>query len=299
MPYCTACGATVRTADAFCPECGTKRHDPGSESAATPPDERVERTATETAESAREPVAEASDETDPFERRRLSFALSYPARDGYEPFLLGSIFALVGSVVPLLALFTYGYTFRVTGAAADGRTDPPEFDDFLGLFVDGLRATVALLVLGGVTVAVGASVAAVAEQVGLAGGVRALAVALVAFGGLYLTPAVLTAYAATRRFPRAFSSRYAGAFATSTRYLEAFAAWVLMLFGAAVLWLVSILTLVGPAFVSTYAGYVCGAFWGYQYREAADAGVVPAVDRAADEETAADETDVPPTARPP
>lgn len=299
MPYCTACGATVRTADAFCPECGTKRHDPDSESSGTPLDEQTERTPTGTAESAHESVAEASDETDPFERDSLSFGLSYPARDGYEPFFLGSVFALVGSVVPLLALFTHGYTFRLTGAAAGGRADPPEFDDFRGLFVDGLRATAGLLVLGGVTVAVGASVAAVAEQVGLRGGVRDLAVALVAFAGLYLTPAVLTAYAATRRFPRAFSGRYAGAFATSTRYLEAFAAWVLLLFGAAVLWVVSVLTLVGPAFVSTYAGYVSAAFWGYHYREAAEAGVVPAVDRDADEGTAADGADLPPTARPP
>ncbi|GGN99547.1 DUF4013 domain-containing protein [Haloarcula pellucida] len=286
MPYCTACGAAVRTTDAFCPECGTKRHEPDGEVSMPSTDERADQRAAEPGGSAADErpgeTAEPAEEASPFERDSFSFGLSYPVSDGYEPFLLGSIFALVGSMIPFVGLFTNGYAFQLAGAAASGRPDPPGFDAFVDLFVDGLRATVALLVLWGGTAIVGAAVAAVAEQVGLAGGVRDLAVALVAFAGLYLTPAVLTAYAATGRFPRAFSGRYTGAFATSKEYLEAFAAWVLLLVMATVLWLASILTLVGPAFVATYASYAFAAFWGYHYREAANAGVVPPL--AADDE---------------
>lgn len=280
MPYCTACGAEVATRDAFCAECGIKRHEPADEaSARAATAEASEQTGGDSGETAAEPAEQQRS----IARDSFSFALSYPLGN-YEPFLLGSILALVGAVVPPIGLFTHGYAFRVANAAASGRVDPPEFDDFVGLFADGLRVTVALVVLGGGTVMVGASVAAVAEQVGRTGPVRDLALALVGFAGLYVTPAVLTAYAVTGRFPRAFSGRYTGAFATSKRYLEAFAAWVVLLLAATILWAASVLTLVGPAFVSTYASYAFASFWGYQYRAAAEDDVVPAVDRTAGED---------------
>ncbi|WP_135305740.1 DUF4013 domain-containing protein [Haloarcula amylovorans] len=279
MPHCTACGAAVATDDAFCPQCGIKRHEPAGEADDASPANEARETAeiVDTHEPRRRTETGGDEDADPYERDGFSFGLYYPARAGYEPFLLGSIISLVGAAVPPVGLFTYGYVFRLTEWAANGREDPPEFEAFGRLFVDGLRLAVATVALAIVTVVVGATVAAVAEQIGLASPLSDFAVALTALAGLYVTPAVLTAYAVTGRITRAFTGRYAGAFAFSTRYLAAFAGSVALGFAATVLWLASFLTLVGPVFVSTYASYVFAAFWGYQYRAAAEAGTVPEI----------------------
>ncbi|WP_254272998.1 DUF4013 domain-containing protein [Haloarcula marina] len=269
MAQCGACGEPVAASHAFCPACGAEQ-------------------------DASDSAGESAD--DPFDRDSFTFGLHYSLRGGYEPMLLGSIVALVGLVVPPLSLFTYGYAFRLTRAAAAGDPDPPAFDGLKRLFVDGLRGVVGVLVVGGVTLVVGASVAAVAEQVGLGGAATDFAVAVVALAGLYVAPAVLTAYAATGRLSRALSGRHAGAFATSKRYLEGFLGWAVLLFAVTLLWLASVLTIVGPAVVTTFAGYVFAGFWGYQYHAAADDGVVPPV-APADSEPEVDDAADP--ARPP
>ncbi|MBV0924341.1 DUF4013 domain-containing protein [Halomicroarcula limicola] len=305
MPHCTACGAAVSTTDAFCPQCGLERHEPSDEAAGADAVESGEIADTrETTESRRrvdmagERDATAEGDAGPYERGSLSFGLYYPSRAGYEPFLLGSIVALLGAVIPFVGLFTYGYVFRLIEWAANGRADPPEFDEFGRLFVDGLRLAVATAVLAVVTAVVGATVAAVTEQAGLAGPLSDFAVALTALAGLYVTPAVLTAYAVTGRITRAFTGRYAGAFALSTHYLAAFAGSLVLGFAATMLWVASLLTLVGPVFVSTYASYVFAAFWGYQYRAAAEAGTVPKIAPDADDSARTTATETVPARSP-
>jgi hypothetical protein len=263
MPYCTACGATVDATDNFCEQCG---HEVGTDGSPTAVDEPL------TAEPS------TSDEDDPFEDGATRFALGYPVTDEYEPFLLGSIVTLIGYVLPPLSLFTAGYAVRLTSGAAHGERTQPSFDDFRRLFVDGLWATVAVVVLWGVVAAVGASVAALAEEAGVGGTASALALWGVVLGGVYVTPAVLTTYAVTGRLGAAFSQRFAGAFAVRTDYLVAFAVWLAIAVVGWAFWLVAWFTLVGPAFVTTYTLYVSGALWGYYYREAAQEGVVPALD---------------------
>ncbi|WP_276273151.1 DUF4013 domain-containing protein [Haloarcula litorea] len=256
MPYCTACGAEVGASDSFCRECGQRRGDPGTE----------QETNATTA---------SADGDALFERGSLSFSFAYPTSDGYEPFLLGAVVSLLGTLLPPLKLFAYGYGFRLTATAARGET-PPSFDDFGRLFVDGLRVVLALALVAGATLAVGVAVADLTVALGLSRGLSNLALVVVAGAGLYVTPAVLTTYAATGRVTRAFTGRDAGAFAGSPRYVRAFAGWAAFAFAAATLWVAALLTLLASPFVSTYAAYASAAFWGYQYRAAAADGVVPA-----------------------
>ena len=261
MAYCTACGTAVDADDNFCQQCGHELGTPvsGADSAAS----------RDRSGSAREP-------DDPFDRGAAGFALGYPVHDEYEPFLLGSIVSLLGAVVPPLQLFTVGYAVQLSGAAAHGERSQPAFDGWQSLLLDGLRATVAVVVLWGVAAALGASLTALLAEAGL-GGWDAIALGAVALAGLYVTPAVLTTCAATGRVGASFSQRFAGAFAARPAYLKGVVLWLGLTLLLGAVWLASWFTFVGPAFVSTYWLYASGAFWGYHYREAARDGVVPAL----------------------
>jgi len=260
MPYCTACGAAVDATDNFCERCG---HELGAGAAGTD-------------STAKRNDGEPESDDDPFERGAAGFALAYPVEDQYDPFLLGSVVSLLGAVVPPLQLFTVGYAVQLSRGAAHGDRSQPAFEGWQGLLGDGFRATVAVAVLWTVVAALGASLTALLAEAGL-GRWDGAVLAAVGLAGLYVTPAVVTTYAATGRVGASFSQRFAGAFAFRPAYLRGFVLWLglALLFGA--VWLASWFTLVGPAFVSTYGLYVSGAFWGYHYRAAARDGVVPAL----------------------
>jgi len=247
MPSCPVCDATVGGDHAYCADCGAALPD------------------TDT----------GTDGDDPHERSPLSFAVRYPVRESYEAFGVGSILStaaivLFPAVVPVL-----GYALQLSRAALTGRPEPPAFDGIGGLIGDGARVVLAWLVVVGLGTAVGLSVVTGLRQVGATAGVRDLAVALVGLATLYVLPAVVASYAATGRASRAFSQRYAVAFAASREYLTAFAGWLAMLSVTLVLGLLALLTVIGPVIVATYALYVFAAYWGYHYREAVEAGVVP------------------------
>ncbi|MFC6974866.1 DUF4013 domain-containing protein [Halomicroarcula sp. GCM10025709] len=273
MAYCTACGAAVDADDNFCEQCGHELGTPVS--AADSTDGR-----------ARSGSASDTEPDDPFERDAAGFALGYPVHDEYEPFLLGSIVSLLGAILPPLQLFTAGYAVQLAEAAAHGDRTQPAFAGWRDLLVDGLRATVALVVLWGVAAALGASLTALLAEAGVGGAWEAGTLTAVALAGLYVTPAVLTTCAATGRVGASFSQRFAGAFAARPAYLKGFVLWLGLSLLLGAVWLAAWFTFVGPAFVSTYWLYASGAFWGYHYREAARDGVVPALSPAAEEPVA-------------
>lgn len=153
----------------------------------------------------------------------LKTALWYPWNDGESGTTLvaGGILTLLSPLV-IPGFFVLGYLLRVVEAALDGTADPPEFEDWRALLVDGIKATVVLLAYLVVPIAVAAVLLAViAGGAGfrfpgglltltsaLAVGGIVLVVALLLAGLLvlvaYLAPAALVHLARTRRLGAAF-----------------------------------------------------------------------------------------------
>lgn len=156
---------------------------------------------------------------------RLESAFRYPWNDGESGTTLvaGGILTLLG---PLLvpAFLVLGYTLRVVESELAGDAEPPRFEDWGALLVDGIKALIVLVVYLLVPMVVAAfALAAVAGAAGFRfrGGVPTLSNAAAAVGGLflvvalllagllllltYLTPAALVHLARTRRIGAAFS----------------------------------------------------------------------------------------------
>lgn len=289
MPRCTECDRDVEAGVIFCPDCGGEvpaakppvgegagsasdqlipDREAGGAVAPAPADEGGE------AEPVDEPPTTDVDGPSPFERGPLSFAVTYPLRQGSEAILYGGVAELIGAIVPLFQLPVRGHGFRLAGAAARGQSEPPAFDDVGDLLADGLRWLAVVLAY----VLVVGAVAGAAWYAGrtLVVGRGAEFAALVALLGAYPLPASLTAAAATRSVGAAFSPTTAGAFATSGPYAKALLLWLLASLAIGLLGLAALLTIVGAFFVVAWATYVTGSLWGYYYRQAVAKGVVPA-----------------------
>lgn len=151
----------------------------------------------------------------------LSEAIEYPRRgdDTVKTILVGGLLTLT-SILVVPALFLQGYMMRVL---RQGHEDayPPAFDDWGGMFVDGLKALAISLVYGLVAAAVvfvvpavvGTFVLSMGSGGGGAGvGIFAAIVALVlvpllfalVLGSAYLAPAALALFAREGRVGAAF-----------------------------------------------------------------------------------------------
>lgn len=169
----------------------------------------------------------------------LDDALSYPRRG--EGVLWRH---LVGGVLMLLGVFfvpiflVYGYLVRVIAGLADGDPDPPAWDDWGALFVDGLKyVVVAFLygipasVLGGLIAvfATGIAVGIATDSPGLTLvfavilGVLGLVTALVGILAGYLLPAAVVNFVIEDDLEAAFHLRTIVGNAVSWPY---FAAWL-------------------------------------------------------------------------
>ena len=75
----------------------------------------------------------------------LRDALAYPTRgDGaWKRIGVGGAL-LLPSILVLPGFLLYGYFLRVLGSTASGETEPPDFDDWGGMFVDGLKVFVVI-----------------------------------------------------------------------------------------------------------------------------------------------------------
>lgn len=155
---------------------------------------------------------------------RLETALRYPWNEGQSGTTLvaGGILTLLG---PLLvpAFLVLGYTLRAVESELTGEADPPRFEDWRALLVDGLKAAVVLVayllvpmvvaafVLGGLAGAAGfrfrggVPTLPNAATVGGLFLVVALLLAGLALLLAYLAPAALVHLARTRRIGAAFA----------------------------------------------------------------------------------------------
>lgn len=227
----------------------------------------------------------------------LEAALRYPTNGekALERILIGGVLVVL-SVFVLPAFLVYGYLVRSLAAVAAGDEEPPAFDDWEGLFVDGIKAFVVALVYGAVPVVlafalfVPASVSVgvgVDESPGVLTGVAVLAflvLVLAAVAVAYVVMAALSNFAVEGRLGAAFDFRAIGRLATSGPYVVAvvlaiavqvivaavvFAA-VLFTFGLALFVVVPL-----GAFINFWVYLVTVHLFGAAYREAIGGGGEP------------------------
>lgn len=218
----------------------------------------------------------------------LEAAIRYPTTGerALERVVVGGVLLLL-SVFVLPAFLVYGYLVRSTAAVAAGDEEPPSFDDWTTLLVDGLKAFVVAFVYGVVPVALAVfvpvsavSVANGADTGRAMAGLGVLAVILlvaVALVVAYVVMAALTTFAVADRLAAAFDLRAVFEFATTGPYLVAIvlAIVVQVLVGAVVLAAVvftfglALLVLVPlGAFINFWVSLVTVHLFGAAYREA-------------------------------
>ncbi|MGQ4555668.1 DUF4013 domain-containing protein [Halobellus sp. GM3] len=199
--------------------------------------------------------------------------------------LIGGFLSLL-SVLLVPTFLVMGYLVRVARGTMHGDEQPPVFDEWGDLFVDGLKAFVVAFVYGLVpgiiaAVVVGGSVLSFVAggsaestsllglgMVGLfVGGLAAFALSLLA---AYVAPAAIAAFAETDRLGAAFSLGELRPVLTSGAYATAWLSGVAVLIGAGViaglLNAVPVIGTIAGAFVGFYAGvsayYLIGHAWG-------------------------------------
>lgn len=159
--------------------------------------------------------------------------ISYPL-DGEDAFRRIVIGGLLGFASPLVlpVVVLLGYLVRVLGGVARGEETPPAFEDWVGLFVDGLKATVVAVVYGVIPVAlivvsvifaasgvaIGEGFGAVLGSVGAVTGFATLAATALLY---YLLPAALTNMAIEGSIGAAFDADRLRSVLLSVDYLIA------------------------------------------------------------------------------
>lgn len=199
MARCSECGAFVGPTDAFCGGCGVDLDEVAV-----------------TVEPSGEPHEESEGSLDPGESLTL-FALRYPVQRGYGQLLYGSLAVL------LLYAPAFGFARRACLVAAKGEGRPPAYEDWGGLFTEGvgfgaLWLGASLLSWLPYLLVVSAFGSAEASPSWAAG-----PTALFAFGGFLVVPlvlpAILTIYSVTGSLRRALSSDTVYRFVTTRAYV--------------------------------------------------------------------------------
>ncbi|AFK20546.1 DUF4013 domain-containing protein [Haloferax mediterranei ATCC 33500] len=219
----------------------------------------------------------------------LSESIDYPrnGEDWVKTVLIGGVLTLLsGLIIPMFLVI--GYLLRVVRATMKGDEEPPVFDEWGDMTIDGLKGFVIAFVYSLVPALIAGVfgfagiMSAVAgngsQTAGIFGGIVALVGLLVAFVlGLiaaYIIPAALSNYAETDRIGAAFDFGTLRPILTSGKYATAWLMAFVVLFAATVA--ISILnvipfvgfiigTIAGP-FVTFYAAiaayYIIGRTWG-------------------------------------
>jgi hypothetical protein len=232
----------------------------------------------------------------------LEEALRYPTNgeNALERLVIGGVLVILSALV-LPAFLVYGYLVRSLAAVAAGDEEPPTFDGWEELFVDGIKAFVIALVYALVPVLLavaflvpvgvgssmgGDSAAGILAGVGALGFLASLVVAVAV---TYVIMAALSNFAVEGRLGAAFDLGAVGGLATSEPYLLAvvlaivvqvivsaviFAA-VIFTFGLALIVLVPL-----GAFINFWVYLVTVYLFGDAYRQAT--GGTDGADAAAD-----------------
>lgn len=213
----------------------------------------------------------------------ISEAIGYlkGSDDAVTTVILGGIMTLFAFLlVPLFAVM--GYAVRVLDRTARGDDEPPVFDDWGGLIVDGAKASaiafvyalvptgvlLAFLVSGGLLGASGSDLLGTIGGIGIfVGFVVWLALSLAV---AYAVPAALANFAETRRLGAGFDwatmRRALADKAYATGWLTAFAIIVVGGLVGGLLNAVPVIGFIASAFVGFYtavaAYYVIGHTWG-------------------------------------
>lgn len=220
----------------------------------------------------------------------LEEALRYPTAgdDALERLLIGGVL-MIFSVFVIPVFLVYGYLVRAIAAVAAGEEEPPSFEGWEELLVDGIKAFAIAFVYGlvpfvlalAVFVPVTAGIAAGGDEsrgvFAGAGVLGFLLLIVVAVLVAYVVMAALTNFAVEGRFGAAFDFGTVGEFATSGPYLVAIVlaivvqialgvaitAAVVLTFGLALLVLVPL-----GAFINFWVYLVAVHLFGAAYREA-------------------------------
>jgi len=169
----------------------------------------------------------------------LGDAISYPRQgdDWLKTVLIGGVLSLLGFLVVPLFLVT-GYLVRVLRSAAYDEAEPPVFDEWGDLLVDGLKAFViglvyvgiplALLFAGAFALGVGGALVggSAGAGLGIAGLLFALVMGVITIVAGYAVPAATANFACNDDFGAAFAFGDVVEVVIDGDY---FAAWVLAL----------------------------------------------------------------------
>ncbi|SEH54115.1 Protein of unknown function [Halopenitus malekzadehii] len=193
----------------------------------------------------------------------LRFSLLYPGRDGWQTVLVGGILLLFSwLIIPLF--IAAGYFVRLTHAAGRGNVEPPTFDEWWDLLVDGVKLVFVLL----------PAALVYALAVFLAAEIYEPLAFPVAIAGFYVYPSIYMNYAVTDDWKTAYNPSILIEQLTTTTYLYGFLLYVLVINGigvivATLLLGVSLLTIVGwiiiwPMIYFYWYG-IDAALWGCVY----------------------------------
>lgn len=167
----------------------------------------------------------------------LGEALSYPRSgdDWLKTILIGGVLSLIGGFIFVTLLPVQGFMVRVLRSGAERDHEPPVFDQWGDLFVDGIKVIVIqiaylvvpmIVLLFGLFVS-GIGVLSAAEGATGAAGIGAVGALLLLVGGLlvvlvaYLVPAALANFAHEDSFGAAFDVGTVVDAAFTTDYLVA------------------------------------------------------------------------------
>lgn len=203
----------------------------------------------------------------------LGEAFDYPRRGGDWPIRvgIGGILVLVGAFVLIPLIVVEGYVYRVLRGTTRGDHRPPEWEDWIDLFVEGIRMYIIQIayVLVPTLLIVAGTLLAVVEFAGgsdLAG----VGYALIAVGMLlelvviYLLPAALSNFASTGQLGAAFDLGTVRRVALSPNYFAPVVISILLGIVLGTVGAVLSLVLVG-VFVLFYLQVVIAYLWGRAY----------------------------------
>ncbi|CQR49697.1 MULTISPECIES: DUF4013 domain-containing protein [Haloferax] len=214
----------------------------------------------------------------------ISESLNYLRNDEdwVKTVLIGGVLGLL-SILIVPTFLVIGYLLRVVRATMKGDEEPPVFDDWGDMAIDGVKGfaiafvySIVPLIIAGVFGFAGivGAMAGGSDAAGAVGGIVALVGLLLAFVlGLlaaYLIPAALSNYAETDRMGAAFDVGTLRPILTSGKYATAWLTAFAVLFASSivvgVLNVIPILGFVVGAFVTFYAAvaayYIIGRTWG-------------------------------------
>ncbi|MDY7083154.1 MAG: DUF4013 domain-containing protein [Halobacteria archaeon] len=224
----------------------------------------------------------------------LKTSFKYPM-DGLRPLLIGGgiyliytlaffglyVTALLG-LSPLISLppfiitipliiVTYGYLVKVVREVGQGNEEVPDFQNWTGMFIDGLKLILVLLPWSIITMVVSFAPAVLMPFTGESTRfllfIITMGVYILVFSVyIYFLPAIITNYCVEDDWHAAFDIGAIKEFSLNWTFVVASLVFHAVYFVATIVIYLSFLTVIGWAFVTFYFWMFTAAYWGYLYR---------------------------------